>query len=102
LLCDIGAATGLTEAQLEQLGKLGHRVMKCSRRDLAYAVAMKKPGATTVATTMMVAHMVHTPFEHHPSCHPMLRPIALHVLDWIPHLCQCICLIDCRPEFRSL
>jgi pseudouridine-5'-phosphate glycosidase len=50
--------SGLTEAELEELGQLGHKAMKCSRRDLAFVIATKAPGATTVAATMMVAHMV--------------------------------------------
>lgn len=45
---------GLTLAQLEYLGK-ARRVRKCSRRDLALAVARKEDGATTVAGTMIIA-----------------------------------------------
>jgi pseudouridine-5'-phosphate glycosidase len=48
---------GLTPAELETLGKLGHKAQKCSRRDLAYVLATKTPGATTVAATMLIAHM---------------------------------------------
>jgi pseudouridine-5'-phosphate glycosidase len=45
---------GLSDAQLEQLGR-DPDVMKLSRRDLPYAVAMHRAGATTVAATMICA-----------------------------------------------
>ncbi|MBX3055012.1 MAG: pseudouridine-5'-phosphate glycosidase [Anaerolineae bacterium] len=49
---------GLTAVQIEQLGQLaGTAVRKCSRRDLPLAVARREHGATTVAGTMIVAHM---------------------------------------------
>ncbi len=47
---------GLTAAELETLGKLGHKAQKCSRRDLAFVIATRAPGATTVAATMLIAH----------------------------------------------
>jgi pseudouridine-5'-phosphate glycosidase len=46
---------GLTAAQLEHLAT-AHDVRKVSRRDLPIVVARKLDGATTVATTMWVAH----------------------------------------------
>jgi pseudouridine-5'-phosphate glycosidase len=46
---------GLTEAQLEHLATAAG-VRKVSRRDLPIVVARKQDGATTVATTMWVAH----------------------------------------------
>jgi pseudouridine-5'-phosphate glycosidase len=46
---------GLAPEQLEYLGR-AKNVRKCSRRDLAIAVARKEDGATTVAGTMIVAH----------------------------------------------
>lgn len=46
---------GLDEADLDQLGQ-ATGVMKCSRADLAIAVATGRPGSTTVAATMMAAH----------------------------------------------
>lgn len=49
---------GLSNADLEKLGRLGKECMKVSRRDLAYIVAKGGNGATTVAATMMLAHMV--------------------------------------------
>jgi pseudouridylate synthase len=45
---------GLSREQIEVLGSTPD-VMKLSRRDLPYAVAMGKPGATTVAATMICA-----------------------------------------------
>ena len=48
---------GLTAEEIEYLGKQGQAVTKASRRDLAVLVARKADGATTVTTTMMIAHM---------------------------------------------
>jgi pseudouridine-5'-phosphate glycosidase len=48
---------GLSAAEIEYLGKSGADVAKASRRDLAALVAQGKDGATTVTTTMMIAHM---------------------------------------------
>jgi pseudouridine-5'-phosphate glycosidase len=45
---------GLNDEELNQLAT-ARDVMKLSRRDLAWAVAHKKSGATTVAATMMIA-----------------------------------------------
>jgi pseudouridine-5'-phosphate glycosidase len=47
---------GLTEEQLVYLAK-AKNVRKCSRRDLPIAVGRGEDGATTVAGTMIVAHM---------------------------------------------
>ena len=46
---------GLTEAEIEYLGKKGTAVTKASRRDLPVLVAKGQDGATTVATTMIIA-----------------------------------------------
>lgn len=46
---------GLSDDQLLYLGRASN-VRKCSRRDLAIAVARKQDGATTVAGTMLLAH----------------------------------------------
>ena len=46
---------GLTDEQIDYLGREGHRVTKASRRDLPMLAAKKKDGATTVAATMIVA-----------------------------------------------
>ncbi len=48
---------GLTENDLEHLAKAGLSVTKVSRRDLPFVVAKKIDGATTVASTMIVAEM---------------------------------------------
>lgn len=48
---------GLSPDQLETLGSPLSSVMKCSRRDLPFALAMKRTGATTVSATMILAHM---------------------------------------------
>ena len=48
---------GLSPEEIEYLGKAGRNVTKASRRDLAGIVARKADGATTVTTTMIIAHM---------------------------------------------
>ena len=48
---------GLTPEEIEYLGKAGQAVTKASRRDLPVIVAKGLDGATTVTTTMMIAHM---------------------------------------------
>ena len=45
---------GLDDAQLERLGQ-SREALKVSRRDLAYVLAQRKLGATTVAATMICA-----------------------------------------------
>jgi pseudouridylate synthase len=46
---------GLSREQIELLGKTGRAVSKVSRRDMATILAKKEIGATTVASTMIVA-----------------------------------------------
>jgi pseudouridine-5'-phosphate glycosidase len=49
---------GLTKEEIELLAGLGQDgVRKCSRRDLPIVVGLRQHGATTVAGTMIVAHM---------------------------------------------
>lgn len=48
---------GLSQSEIEYLGKTGQAVPKVSRRDLPVIVAKGMDGATTVATTMIVAAM---------------------------------------------
>ncbi len=49
---------GLSPDQIDRLASLPRgAVRKCSRRDLAVAVGLRENGATTVAGTMIVAHM---------------------------------------------
>ncbi|CUA85444.1 Pseudouridine-5'-phosphate glycosidase (pseudoU degradation) [Gulbenkiania indica] len=46
---------GLSHEEIERLGRAGHAVAKVSRRDLPVVVARGQTGATTVASTMIVA-----------------------------------------------
>ena len=48
---------GLTPEEIEYFGKKGPEITKASRRDLAVICARGMDGATTVTTTMMIAHM---------------------------------------------
>lgn len=49
---------GLARGEIERLGSLpAGSVRKCSRRDLPIAIARGEDGATTVAGTMIVAHL---------------------------------------------
>lgn len=48
---------GLNDAELEHLGKNGAAIPKASRRDLPYLVSQGLDGATTVASTMIIAHL---------------------------------------------
>ncbi len=48
---------GITEEEIEYLGKKGLSVHKSSRRDLAVLLSKGEDGATTVATTMIAAAM---------------------------------------------
>ncbi|MCV5262689.1 pseudouridine-5'-phosphate glycosidase, partial [Escherichia coli] len=46
---------GLSKDEIELLGREGHNVTKVSRRDLPFVIAEGKHGATTVASTMIIA-----------------------------------------------
>ena len=48
---------GLSADEIEYLGKKGAEVAKASRRDLPVLVSKGADGATTVATTMIIAHL---------------------------------------------
>lgn len=48
---------GLTESEIDYLGKKGTEVIKVSRRDIPYVVAKKLDGATTVSATMIISAM---------------------------------------------
>lgn len=48
---------GLTKEEIEYLGKAGGDVIKTSRRDLPFIVSNKLDGATTVASTMIIASL---------------------------------------------
>ncbi len=48
---------GLTAEEIDYLGREGTKVTKASRRDLPLLLAKGMDGATTVAATMIIAHM---------------------------------------------
>ena len=48
---------GLSPEEIEYFGKKGQAITKASRRDLAVICARGLDGATTVTTTMIIAHM---------------------------------------------
>lgn len=48
---------GLSKDEIEYLGKRGPGMAKASRRDLPVLIARGEDGATTVTTTMIIAHM---------------------------------------------
>ena len=48
---------GLTPEEIEYFGKKGQAIAKASRRDLAVLCARGEDGATTVTTTMIIAHL---------------------------------------------
>ena len=48
---------GLTAEEIEYFGNKGRAIHKASRRDLAVLCAQGEDGATTVTTTMIIAHM---------------------------------------------
>ncbi len=48
---------GLSAEEIEYFGKKGTAIAKASRRDLAVLCAQGQDGATTVTTTMIIAHM---------------------------------------------
>ena len=48
---------GLSSEEIDYLGKTGTKVAKASRRDLPVLVAQGRDGATTVATTMIIANL---------------------------------------------
>jgi pseudouridine-5'-phosphate glycosidase len=46
---------GLSTVELEYLGQKGPKIVKTSRRDIAYNVSQRIDGATTVSATMFIA-----------------------------------------------
>ena len=48
---------GCSPEEIEYLGKKGTEVTKCSRRDMPVILARGMDGATTVTTTMLIAHL---------------------------------------------
>jgi pseudouridylate synthase len=55
-ILDGAIRVGLTDAELERLAT-AKDVLKLSRADLGYALSTKRDGATTVAATMLCAHL---------------------------------------------
>lgn len=49
---------GLTNDEIDYIGKKGHDVIKASRLDLPYLMTMGLDGATTVSATMLIANLV--------------------------------------------
>ncbi|KAJ1922104.1 hypothetical protein IWQ60_006609 [Tieghemiomyces parasiticus] len=60
-LWDGKVQVGLDTARLEQLAQTGRTATKASRRDLAAVLSQRLPGATTVASTMLIAHRCGIP-----------------------------------------
>ncbi|PYG78417.1 MULTISPECIES: pseudouridine-5'-phosphate glycosidase [unclassified Pseudomonas] len=48
---------GLSRDELDRLGKLGGEAPKVSRRDIAILIASGGTGSTTIAATMIIAHL---------------------------------------------
>lgn len=48
---------GLSEEEINYFGKKGEKIAKASRRDIPYLLAKRLDGATTVAATMIIAHL---------------------------------------------
>ena len=61
-LVDGVGVVGLTPAEIEEMGKRGMSIPKVSRRDLPMILAEKSWGATTVATTMILASLAGVEF----------------------------------------
>ncbi|MEM9821794.1 MAG: pseudouridine-5'-phosphate glycosidase [Bacteroidota bacterium] len=52
---------GLSPDEIDVLGKAGPKVNKTSRRDLPFIIAKRLDGATTVASTMIIAQLAGIP-----------------------------------------
>lgn len=52
---------GLSTEEIERLGREGQRISKTSRRDIAFIMARRACGATTVASTMIAARLAGIP-----------------------------------------
>ncbi|TYZ60904.1 hypothetical protein PybrP1_007388 [[Pythium] brassicae (nom. inval.)] len=55
-IADGALKVGLSDAELLRLGEMGAAARKCSTRDIAAAVTESIVGATTVSSTMRIAH----------------------------------------------
>lgn len=56
-LLDGAIRVGLSQQEIEWLGRTGKQAVKASRRDIAILLEKKLPGAATVAATMLIAHI---------------------------------------------
>lgn len=56
-LLDGAIRVGLSQQEIERLGRAGKQAVKASRRDIAILLEKKLPGAATVAATMLIAHI---------------------------------------------
>jgi pseudouridylate synthase len=56
-ICDGAVRIGLTPEEIERIGAPDADVVKVSRRDMAFVIQSGGLGATTVAATMIAAHM---------------------------------------------
>ena len=56
-ILDGSIKVGLSPDEIERLARAGRSAHKTSRRDIAWVCAQKRHGATTVAATMLIAHM---------------------------------------------
>lgn len=56
-ILDGAVRVGLGPEEIDALGRQGRQAHKTSRRDIAFVLAQKRPGATTVAATMLIACM---------------------------------------------
>jgi pseudouridine-5'-phosphate glycosidase len=52
---------GLTTEEIDALGRAGQNVVKTSRRDIPFIIANRLDGATTVASTMIIASLAGIP-----------------------------------------
>jgi pseudouridylate synthase len=56
-ILDGSIKVGLSPDEIERLARAGRSAHKTSRRDIAWVCTQKRHGATTVAATMLIAHM---------------------------------------------
>ncbi|MCY1380886.1 Pseudouridine-5'-phosphate glycosidase [compost metagenome] len=56
-LLDGRIKVGLTEKEIERLSLAGNKAVKVSRRDIPILVATGGAGATTIASTMIIANL---------------------------------------------
>jgi pseudouridine-5'-phosphate glycosidase len=57
VICEGEIRVGLTKEEINQISQNKKSFIKCSTRDLPYALLKRANGSTTVAATMFIAHM---------------------------------------------